>query len=62
MPKYHLKIEFCELFFFTFLGVSFIESLMNGGQKLDSKKFFWINSKCSVLGLHLFNKKNHDLN
>jgi hypothetical protein len=26
---------------FTFLGVYIIESLINGEQKLDSKKFFW---------------------
>jgi hypothetical protein len=45
---------FCELLFdfLTFLGVSVIESLMNGEQKLDSKKFFWKNRKCSVKGLH----------
>jgi hypothetical protein len=45
---------FCELLFHlkTFLGVHFIESLINGEQKLDLRKFFWKNSKYSVIGLY----------
>jgi hypothetical protein len=51
--KYLLKIDltnFCELLFdfFTFLGVSVIESLINGEQKLDSKK------KIKILFFNLF--------
>jgi hypothetical protein len=54
--------KFCELLFdiLTFLGVYVIESLINREQKLDSKKFFWKNSKCSVIGLQEFFKKNFD--
>jgi hypothetical protein len=39
LPKYHFKIVFVQLLFhfLLFLAVSFIESLINGEQKLDLK-------------------------
>jgi hypothetical protein len=49
-------------FYFTFLGVSCIESLKDEEQKLDFKNICWENSKCSTIyGLNNFFKKIYDL-